>query len=486
VNCVIALAEKSTDALNDSGIPLCIDYAGTLTCPATRLEQLLRVAKHSPSSWLPLLRPGTGKARFWREIAARADMDNTARPLRRELLEWLELERRAGRRLVLLVDGDQRAAESLVARLPLFDSCAALDGVAGTSAERKRQALIDRFGEHGFDYVGSDPADEIVWQAARRAVVIGDPTLAGRIGTVSNPAQLLTQSGPSARDWAEALRLHQWVKNTLVFLPALLAHAILDRQIMRDSLLAFLAFGLCASSVYLINDLLDLGADRAHPRKRRRPLAAGTISAPAGLRVSALLLLAAALTAVAVSPSFAAVLSCYYVLTWAYSLRLKRVALLDVIALATLYTIRIVAGAAATGVPLSFWLLAFSVFIFLSLGFVKRYAELEAARRDGQPSGSGRAYSARDLPLIMSLGTAAGYSAIVVIALYINSAESQTHYRHHKPLWLICPLMLLWISRVWMLTARGRMHDDPVVFAVRDRVSLATLGLLVLIIAMSI
>ena len=149
MNCVIALAEKSTDALNDSGIPLCIDYAGTLTCPATRLEQMLRVAKHSPSSWLPLLRTGTGKARFWREIAARADMDNTARPLRRELLEWLELERRAGRRLVLLVDGDQRAAESLVALLPLFDSCAALDGVAGTSAERKRQALIDRFGSGG-------------------------------------------------------------------------------------------------------------------------------------------------------------------------------------------------------------------------------------------------------------------------------------------------------------------------------------------------
>jgi 4-hydroxybenzoate polyprenyltransferase len=280
--------------------------------------------------------------------------------------------------------------------------------------------------------------------------------------------------------------LHQWIKNTLVFLPALLAHAILDRQILRGSVLAFVAFGLCASSVYLINDLFDLDADRAHPRKRRRPLAAGVISARAGLRVSALLLLAAALTAIAVNPIFAAVLSCYYVLTWAYSVRLKRVALLDVIVLATLYTIRIVAGAAATGVPLSFWMLAFSVFIFLSLGFVKRYAELEGARRDGQASDSGRAYNAGDLPLIMSLGTAAGYSAIVVIALYINSTDSQTHYRYHQLLWLICPLMLFWISRAWMLTARGRMHDDPVVFAVRDRVSLFTLGLLVLIIAISI
>jgi 4-hydroxybenzoate polyprenyltransferase len=483
---VTAIAENSNDTLNDRAIPLCIDFDGTLICAATRLEQLLRVVKSSPSSCLPLLRPGTGKGKFWREIAARSDLEVGSQPLRRELLEWLELERRAGRQLILVVDGDQRTADTVVARLPLFDACASLDSGGGSSAERKRRTLINRFGERGFDYVGSDPADEIVWQAARRAIVIGDRALAERIGKISDLAQVLPDSRPSARDWAEALRLHQWIKNTLVFLPALLAHTILDRQIVRGSLLAFLAFGLCASSVYLINDLFDLGADRAHPRKRHRPLAAGTISARAGLRVSALLLLAAALTAIAVNPIFAAVLSCYYVLTWAYSLRLKRVALLDVIVLATLYTIRIVAGAAATGVPLSFWLLAFSVFIFLSLGFVKRYAELEGARRDGLPSGSGRAYNAGDLPLIMSLGTAAGYSAIVVIALYINSTDSQTHYRYHKPLWLICPLMLFWISRAWMVTARGRMHDDPVVFAVRDRVSLFTLGLLVLIIAISI
>jgi 4-hydroxybenzoate polyprenyltransferase len=483
---VTVLAEQSDDTLNDRAIPLCIDFDGTLICAATRLEQLLRVLKHSPRSWLPLLRLGAGKTGFWHEIAARCDADIALRPLRRELLEWLELERRSGRRLILVVDGDQRTADTVAARLPLFDACAPLDSDGGSSAERKRTTLVKRFGERGFDYVGSDPADEIVWQAARRAIVIGDRELADRIGRSSHVAQVVADSMPSARDWAEALRLHQWIKNTLVFLPALLAHAILDRQILRGSLLAFVAFGLCASSVYLINDLFDLDADRAHPRKRRRPLAAGAISARAGLRVSALLLFAAALAAMAVNPMFAAVLSCYYVLTWAYSVRLKRVALLDVIVLATLYTIRIVAGAAATGVPLSFWMLAFSVFIFLSLGFVKRYAELEGTRRDGQASDSGRAYNAGDLPLIMSLGTAAGYSAIVVIALYINSTDSQTHYRYHQLLWLICPLMLFWISRAWMLTARGRMHDDPVVFAVRDRVSLFTLGLLVLIIAISI
>jgi 4-hydroxybenzoate polyprenyltransferase len=483
---VTVLAESSNDSLNDSAIPLCIDFDATLTSTSTRLEQLLRVARHSPRSLLPLLRAGNGKATFWHEIATRSDMDITALPLRRELLEWLELEQRAGRRLVVVVDGDQRTADRVAARLPLFDNYVPLDIGGGSSSERKRRALIDRFGERGFDYVGSDPADEIVWKAARRAILIGDRAFVDRIGRISDVAQVFPLSRPTARAWVEAIRLHQWVKNTLVFLPALLARAILNPHILLDSMLAFLAFGLCASSVYLINDLFDLAADRAHPRKHRRPLAAGTISPRVGLLGSALLLLVAAVIAVAVNPSFAAVLSCYYVLTWAYSLRLKRVALLDVMILATLYTIRIIAGAAATGVPLTFWLLAFSLFIFLSLGFLKRYAELEAARRAGQPSGSGRAYNAGDLPLIMSLGTAAGYSAIVVIALYINSADSRALYPYHKPLWLICPLMLFWISRVWRLTILGRMHDDPVVFAVRDAVSLVTLGLLVLIVAMSI
>jgi 4-hydroxybenzoate polyprenyltransferase len=291
---------------------------------------------------------------------------------------------------------------------------------------------------------------------------------------------------PLAHTWIRAIRLQQWIKNSLVFVPPMLAHVVLNVQILRDSLLAFFAFGLCASSVYLTNDLFDLVADRAHPRKRHRPLAAGTISTRAGVGGAALLLLAAAAIAALVSTDFALALSCYYFATWAYSLRLKRIALLDAMLLATLYTIRIIAGAAATGVPLSFWLLAFSVFVFLSLAFAKRYAEVEAARRAGLPSSLGRPYDAADMPVIMSLGIAAGYSAIVVMALYINSPESQALYQRHKPLWLICPLMLFWISRIWMLAARGRLHDDPVVFALRDPVSLATVGLLILIMLMSI
>jgi 4-hydroxybenzoate polyprenyltransferase len=234
------------------------------------------------------------------------------------------------------------------------------------------------------------------------------------------------------------------------------------------------------------NDLFDLAADRRHPSKRRRPFAAGTLSVRDGVKASLILLLCAALLAAFIGWLYALVLAGYYVITWAYSLRLKRIALLDVMTLAGLYTMRIIAGAAATYIELSFWLLAFSVFLFLSLGFVKRYSEVYDARKEGKPVGSARGYGAEDLALIMSLGTASGYCAVVVIALYINSGDSIAMYHHHKPLWLICPLMLFWISRAWMLTARGQMHDDPVVFALRDRVSLLILGALGLIVFLSI
>jgi 4-hydroxybenzoate polyprenyltransferase len=289
---------------------------------------------------------------------------------------------------------------------------------------------------------------------------------------------------PTLRTWIKAIRLHQWVKNALVLLPALLAHRITDPAVMWHAGLAFLAFGCCASSVYVTNDLFDLAADRQHPRKRHRAFAAGLLSARSGIYAGAILLLVAAVLAALIGALYALALACYYILTWSYSLWLKRVALLDVMILASLYTLRIIAGSAATHIDPSFWLLAFSMFLFLSLGFVKRYAELDDARKAGKLAGHARGYGAEDLPLIMSLGTASGFCAVVVIALYINSTESLALYHHHKPLWLICPLLLFWVSRVWMLTARGDMNDDPVVFALQDRMSLliaAALGLIVLV-----
>jgi 4-hydroxybenzoate polyprenyltransferase len=444
--------------VNDVSIPVCLELIGTLTPANPRHERALGALK-------------------------RVAFDATMLPFRADLLQWLREERARGRRVVLLADGDPALAEQVAAHLELFDEVARTDG-GGSAAERKRRALVERFGERGFDYAGSDAADMPVWETSRGAIVVGDRKLNDRVGRTGRLLHFFAAPKPTLRTWIKAIRLHQWVKNALIFLPALLAHEISNPAVLLQAVLAFIAFGCCASSVYVTNDLFDLVADRQHPRKRRRPFAAGLLSVRAGIYVSAALFVCAALIATAVGGLFVLVLASYYIITWAYSLRLKRIALVDVMTLAGLYTLRIIAGCAATHIEPSFWLLALSVFLFLSLGFVKRYAELDDSRKAGKLVGHSRGYGADDLPLILSLGTTAGYSAIVVVALYINSPDSIALYHHKKTLWLICPLMLFWISRVWMLTARGHMHDDPVVFALRDRVSLivlAALGLIVLL-----
>jgi 4-hydroxybenzoate polyprenyltransferase len=473
--------------MSDRSIPLCVDLDGTLTPVDTLHESLLRLARQAPIAMLSL--PFwliAGKARVKREVAARTNFDASLLPLNSALLEWLRSEHASGRRIVLTTAADSHVAQQVAGRVAVFDEVIASDGVRNLSADAKRAALVERFGEKGFDYVGNERADEFVWRSARKAFVVGTKRQAARAGRIADLGGIFAAPASGPKVWLKAIRLHQWVKNMLIFLPAILAHQIVAPDVLIHSAGAFVAFGLCASSVYLINDLFDLSSDRHHPRKRNRPFAAGSLSARSGLMVSAALFCAAAMLAIAVGWKFTAVLATYYVLTWAYSLRLKRAASVDVMTLAGLYTIRIIAGSAATSIPLSFWLLAFSVFIFLSLGFVKRYTELDDARLAGNTAASGRGYTAADLPLVMTLGVAAGYCTVVVMALYINSTDSQLLYRHNKPLWLICPLLLYWISRVWLLTTRGQMHDDPVVFALRDRLSLVVLGLLSLVVLLSI
>jgi 4-hydroxybenzoate polyprenyltransferase len=274
-----------------------------------------------------------------------------------------------------------------------------------------------------------------------------------------------------------ALRPHQWAKNSLILVPLLAAHRVSDPGSLLAGLLACAAFSLCASSVYLVNDLLDLEADRAHPRKSKRPFAAGDLSLLAGLALAPCLLAAAVIIAAFLPQKFWLVLGTYYALTCAYSFALKGLVLVDALALAGLYTLRIIAGSAAVAVPLSFWLLLFSVFLFLSLAFVKRFAELEGLRRQQRLRAAGRGYHVEDLSLLQSLGTAAGYLSVLVLALYINSPEIEPLYSRPKVIWILCVLMLYWISRVWMMAQRGLMHDDPVVFALKDPQSLG-IGLL--------
>jgi len=466
-------------------VPLCVDLDGTLTPVDTLHEAMLTMARNAPSSLLSV--PGwmaKGKAEFKRQVAARAMIDAETLPYNQPLLEWLRAERAAGRRLVLATASHRATADAVAQHLMLFDEVIATDTGENLSGEGKRCALVARFGEKGFDYAGNDDVDEPVWASARLAIVVGSPLLAACAATLAEPGPVFAVAKPSIAVWIDAIRLYQWIKNLLVFVPALLSHGIARPEVFLKTTLAFIAFGLCASSVYIINDLFDLPADRRHTRKRLRPFASGALSARSGITVAASLLVTAFAIAIAVNWQFCAVLAAYYVITWAYSLSLKRKALVDVMTLAVLYTARIIAGAAATSIPLSFWLLAFSIFLFLSLGIVKRYTELEDARQAGKFAGRG--YSASDLQLLQSLGTSAGYCAIVVMALYVNSPDSQLLYRHSKGLWLICPLMLFWVSHIWLVTTRGRMHDDPIVFALRDRSSLLIMAMIGAVVAFSI
>lgn len=469
--------------MNEAQIPLCVQLDGALTPVNTTHEKLLALVKQSPGKLagvLGALRHGVRA--FWRKVAAAVNIDAETLPVRQELVDWLRDQRSQGRRVVLLAGRDVQAAEQLAQSLEVFDEVTTTE-LGHARRLTCQELLLERYGQGGFDFVGTDAGDPGIVAAARRVVIVGRPA---RIARTTDVARTFAIPGSALRSWLKALRLHQWVKNALIFIPALLAHTMLHPGVIRAELLAFIAFGLCASSVYVLNDLFDLASDRRHPRKRLRPFAAGALSVRSGLFGAAALLSATVAIALTVNLDFLAVLAGYYVLTWSYSLRFKRVAMLDVMMLAGLYTVRIIAGAAATSVPLSFWLLAFSVFMFLSLGFVKRYAELDSARERGVEVGSGRGYGTRDLPLIMSLGTTSGYCSVVVMALYLDSTTSQALYHHQKPMWLICPLMLYWISRVWTQTTRGLMHDDPVVFALRDWVSLIVLGLLAVIVVISI
>jgi 4-hydroxybenzoate polyprenyltransferase len=375
--------------------------------------------------------------------------------------------------LVLVTAADRRIAEALAARTDLFDEVLASDGVLNLKGQAKATALVARFGQGGFDYVGDARVDLPVWQAARQAIVVGGTGLqeaARRVATVSRIFPPEQRRLPTV---LRALRLHQWVKNLLIFLPLLAAHQVNDGASLMATGLAFLAFGLTASAVYLLNDLLDLPADRQHPRKCQRPFASGNLPLAWGLLMTPLLLTAAAfLSLIWLPPLFLVVLGGYLAMTTAYSLVLKRVAILDVMMLAALYTVRVIAGATAVAILPSFWLLAFSIFMFLSLALVKRFTELLALKERGALTAVGRGWHIDDLSFAGSLGAASGVASVLVLALYIDSEPAQVLYETPEALWFICPLLLYWISRLWLKTHRGQMDEDPVVFALQDGMSL--------------
>jgi len=493
-------AEAASPPLLSPECALCVDLDGTLVKSDTLVDSVLSLARHRPAAlwhlagWLR-----QGRAAFKQHVTSAVSLDVEGLPYNRPLVEYLRLEHGRGRSIYLATAADRILAERVAAYLGIFAGVLASDGENNLAGGNKLAALRARFGS-GFSYIGNARPDAEVL-AACVAPMVANPDLAlrrrlGRSGTV--PVASFDDRAGRLRSWLRAIRLHQWAKNTLIFVPLLLAHQW-NVGTFSGAGVAFLSFGLCASATYIINDLLDLEADRKHLRKRRRPFAAGDLSAISGAVAVVVLLAAAAALAVALprihdalaplsrlNPpyKFLEWLAVYTVSTLTYSLYLKRKLLLDVFVLSGLYTVRILAGSAATGVDMSPWLDGFSVFFFLSLAFVKRFSELEGLRERGSVSSSGRGYLIGDLEQLRALGTGAAYAAVVVMTLYINNSDANQLYTHPVRLWLVVPVLLLWLSRIWMLASRGQMHDDPVVYAITDKRSLL-LGLLMVAVVWS-
>jgi len=458
--------------------PLCVDLDGTLVKSDTLMDSLLVLLRSRPLDALQVpLWLMRGKAAVKAEVGARVTLDVQHLPWNRSVVEYLEAERGEGRRLYLATGADQMLAKRIADHLGLFDGVLASDGRTNLTAGNKLDGLRRTFGEQGYDYIGNAGPDVPLLAHAGTAMIANPaPALRSRLRSrgIAVQREFEDRKAP-AKAVLKAIRLHQWAKNILIFVPMLLAH-MLRAGVFADAAIAFVSFSLCASATYIANDLLDIESDRRHPRKRNRPFAAGDLSVVTGVLISALFLGGSIALAVALLPlGFLLWLFLYLVGTLSYSLVLKRAVLVDVIVLAGLYTVRLLAGSAATRVEISPWLGAFSVFLFLSLAMVKRFSELQNTRTRGQAIANGRGYLLGDIEQLRSFGTASAYAAVVVFSFYIGDARKDGGLYHHPTrLWLITPLMIYWLSRVWLLASRGELDEDPVIFAVTDRISLMT------------
>jgi 4-hydroxybenzoate polyprenyltransferase/phosphoserine phosphatase len=471
------------EVTNGSGaVPIAVDMDGTLIATDVLVEGGVLLLKRNPLNAVRMLAwLARGKARLKACVAGEVTLDVAHLPYRSQVLEYLQAARAQGRRIVLATAADARVAQQVAALLGLFDQVLASDGKLNLAGEQKRRRLVAEFGEKGFDYVGNAQADVAVWRSARTAVLVGGSAgLRRRVAALTGPGQVIEGDNARLADYLRALRLHHWLKNLLLFTPLLAAHQIAEVAALGHAVVAFFAFSLCASGLYLLNDLMDLEADRHHPHKRERPIPSGRVSMKAVLAGLPALLVVGLGLSLLLPWGFVAAIGGYLALNLAYSLRLKAVPILDVLVLAGLYTVRIIAGSVATGVWLSTWLLAFAMFLFLSLALVKRYAELMAMRTVDGARARARGYRLDDAELLASLGGGAGYLAVLVLALYIDSDTSHALYARPQVLWAVCVLLLYWISYLWLMAHRRRMDDDPLVFAVHDPVSRVLVALMAL------
>lgn len=457
-------------------LPLAVDMDGTLVCGDTLWEACVKLVVHKP--WFVLALPFwlfSGKAGFKQAVSRHVRLNPAGLAYHPGVLEYLHQQKQQGRNLWLVTAANREIAEAIASHHHgLFDGVMASDAAHNLSGARKAEALVQRFGEQGFVYAANANIDLPVWQHAQAAVVVNvSDNLRTRVANTTRVEHDICESQTRSLliRILQAIRIHQWSKNALVFVPLILSHSWGRLDMVLTVLLAFIAFSCSASAIYIINDFVDLESDRQHRQKRFRPFAAGSLPLYWGVALAPVLLALAFGLALSLNDLFALTLLAYIVLTLTYSFLLKQYALLDVLALTTLYTLRIVAGAVVVKLTMSYWLLAFSMFIFLSLALVKRYSELHNLKQLGSGKQKARGYHVEDLPIIILFGISSGYLAVLVTVLYINDLQADALYSHPVWLWPVSLAVLYWISRIWLLAHRGELHEDPVLFAIHDRAS---------------
>lgn len=467
-------ANVETAASGRDAIPLCVDLDGTIVRTDMLHEAMVRYLKATPFAifhmifWLL-----QGKVHLKRKLAERVQIRGDLLPYRADLVAWLKAEREKGREIHLVTASPQLWADMVAGHISVFDGVTG-SGDFNIKGSRKGALLVERHGAGGYDYVGDHAADLSVWKTARKAHFAGSrgPSLAGRLSGAAAGDFFHGDESSRLRGLIKAARPHQWLKNLLLFVSIAAAHQLLNFDAMGKVVLAFISFSLLASATYMINDLLDLDTDRAHPRKRRRPFASGAVSIAEGVVAIAVLSIAALTVAAFLPPFFLAMLGLYVVTTLAYSFRLKRAALVDVITLAGLYTLRIVAGTVAAGIGISSWLLAFSMFCFMTLAIAKRCAELTGTQVSSEGQIAGRGYYGADIEVLAGMGSASTFCASLVLCIYTVQPYVLTRYASPTILWLLCPVLLYLLNRILILARRGHMDDDPIIFCVKDPVTI--------------
>jgi len=464
--------------VSDRSIPLAVDLDGTLIAGDLLWEAVFVLLRKAP--WSVFLFPfwlAQGKAVFKDAIFSRVELEPDALAYRADVLDWLEGEKAAGRTIILATASCQNKAQQIADHLGFFTEVAGSDRTTNLKSKAKLEFLVERYGDAGFDYAGNSEDDVVLFDAARRAIVVAPDKNANAWASAHDVTPLVAPDSASVKDIIKMLRVHQWAKNLLIAVPAILDHQFFQFGSLVAIAGAFFAFSFLASSVYIFNDLFDLAMDRRHPTKCKRPLPAGRIMPATGVKIAFGLIAAAVAISLFLPPLFGAVLAGYFVITTAYSLKLKRWLLLDVLTLASLYTVRVIAGMAVVGAAPSFWLLSFSTFFFLSLALVKRYVELDHATIGEKERLSGRGYRPEDKEVIMQAGMSSAFASIVVLALYLDSQAIYQLYAHPWMIWPLCPLVLYIIMRVWILAKRKEFNDDPVVFISTDWRSQLMVGL---------